>query len=337
MPLGSNCNETLFSSQIQDYPLILEKLRWESGPASIPNPDKVLPIIHIARRELEDCEKQIEALESRRESLQEYAALLQSLLSPIRKVPDEILQHIFDDCCDMKYFTVGNHQKSPNAIRNAPALAVSSVCSRWRRNGLSMPSIWSRISLSRYVRAVVDFTALETVLNRTPQHPLTIVIDFSPDFNKYPVFTLLKKHTHRWYSFTDKSRKEFRHDELRYSFISIFLHPDPALKFPLLEYLDIVDIEASDLKMLAHASPKLKKLSTTFIPDGTSVETSLFAQLSHLELRKLSVPKIQALFRSSHRLVSLETEESVNPHYAETVVPCRTIDTLTVYLNPALS
>ncbi|KAE9405667.1 hypothetical protein BT96DRAFT_811822, partial [Gymnopus androsaceus JB14] len=200
MPLCSNCNDTLFSSQIQDSPLILEKLRWESGPGSIPNPDKVLPIIQSAQQELEDCDKQIKALESRKRSLLEYTAQLQSLFSPIRRVPDEILQHIFDDCCDMNHFTVDNHKKTSNAIRNAPALAVSSVCSRWRRNGLSMPGIWSRISLAsaRY-DIVEDYTALEIALNRTLQHPLTIVIDLSPMISRY-VLTLLFKHMDRWHS-----------------------------------------------------------------------------------------------------------------------------------------
>ncbi|KAE9393600.1 hypothetical protein BT96DRAFT_923960 [Gymnopus androsaceus JB14] len=73
MSLCSNCNGSLFSFRIQDSPLILEKLRWESGPASTPNPEEVIPILQQAQRELEYCEKQIKTLESRRESLRVYA------------------------------------------------------------------------------------------------------------------------------------------------------------------------------------------------------------------------------------------------------------------------
>ncbi|KAE9407371.1 hypothetical protein BT96DRAFT_799091, partial [Gymnopus androsaceus JB14] len=47
------------------------------------------------------AETQIKALESRRESLRNYTIQLHSLFSPFRQVPDEILQRIFDDCCDM--------------------------------------------------------------------------------------------------------------------------------------------------------------------------------------------------------------------------------------------
>ncbi|KAE9393602.1 hypothetical protein BT96DRAFT_761248, partial [Gymnopus androsaceus JB14] len=92
--------------------------------------------------ELEDCEKQIKALESRRKSLREYADQLQALLSPFRKVPDEILQRVFDECCNMNHFVVDNPSKTRGDIRQIPALALSTVCSRWRRNGLAMPNIW---------------------------------------------------------------------------------------------------------------------------------------------------------------------------------------------------
>ncbi|KAE9407379.1 hypothetical protein BT96DRAFT_809569, partial [Gymnopus androsaceus JB14] len=178
MPLCSHCNESLLSSRIQDSSLILEKLRWESGPASIPNTEDILPILQNAERELEDCERQIKALELRRQSLREYTGQLQSLLSPFRKVPDEILWRVFDECCNMNHF---GDAKTRGAITDLPALVVSSVCSRWRRNGLSMPSLWSRISLVCQPMGRNDgdeelLSALESFLSRAGQHPLTVTI-----------------------------------------------------------------------------------------------------------------------------------------------------------------
>ncbi|KAE9405673.1 hypothetical protein BT96DRAFT_791375, partial [Gymnopus androsaceus JB14] len=124
----------------------------------------------------------IKALESRRERLREYTVQLQSLLSPIRKVPDEIVRRVFDDCCDMNHFIVAKTRT--DAIRSIPALALSSVCSRWRRNGLSMPEIWSRISLmwNEPIHADHDESLLSTInifLNRSLQSPLTVIIDLS--------------------------------------------------------------------------------------------------------------------------------------------------------------
>ncbi|KAE9405668.1 hypothetical protein BT96DRAFT_790037, partial [Gymnopus androsaceus JB14] len=134
-------------------------------------------IIQNAQRELEDCEKQIKALESRRQSLLEYTVQLQSLLSPIRKVPDEILRHVFDDCCDMNRFAMT--KTSTDAIRSIPALALSSVCSRWRRNGLSLPEIWSRISLvwidADHEEKLLS-TTMDVFLNRALRYPLTVNI-----------------------------------------------------------------------------------------------------------------------------------------------------------------
>ncbi|KAE9398466.1 hypothetical protein BT96DRAFT_795200, partial [Gymnopus androsaceus JB14] len=135
--------------------------------------------LQSVQRELEDCEMQIKALESRRQSLRGYMDQLQSLISPCRKVPDEILQRIFDDCCDMNHF---GPKKAQSAITDLPALALSSVCLRWRRNGLSTPRIWSRISLAcqrmddgeEGLKRVLS--TLEFFLNRALQYPLTITI-----------------------------------------------------------------------------------------------------------------------------------------------------------------
>ncbi|KAE9402618.1 hypothetical protein BT96DRAFT_816266, partial [Gymnopus androsaceus JB14] len=204
MSLCSNCNGSLFSSRIQDSPLILERLRWESGPASIPNPEEVILILQKAQREIEDCAKQIKALKSRRQSLREYADHLQALLSPFRKVPDEILQRVFDDCCNMNHFVVDNASKTRSAIRKMPALALSTVCSRWRRNGLAMPSIWSNISLLCREDEVDSDGILYTMdifLNRGLQHPMTVILELIEGFDdQHPVLTLLIHHIHRWRS-----------------------------------------------------------------------------------------------------------------------------------------
>ncbi|KAE9387528.1 hypothetical protein BT96DRAFT_751431, partial [Gymnopus androsaceus JB14] len=78
--------------------------------------------------------------------LREIMLQAQSLLSPIRKIPDEILQRVFDDCCEKNHFEFdANKSKSglaTPAAEDTPALVLSSVCSRWRRIALSLPSIW---------------------------------------------------------------------------------------------------------------------------------------------------------------------------------------------------
>ncbi|KAF9023999.1 hypothetical protein BDP27DRAFT_1182320, partial [Rhodocollybia butyracea] len=62
-------------------------------------------ILENVRRDLQDYEAETHRLEScrlltteKRERLHLYETQVQSLLSPVRKIPDEILQHIFDTC-----------------------------------------------------------------------------------------------------------------------------------------------------------------------------------------------------------------------------------------------
>ncbi|KAE9393561.1 hypothetical protein BT96DRAFT_803631, partial [Gymnopus androsaceus JB14] len=120
--------------------------------------NSVESILQSARQDLEDYDREIQILDSRKkefirkqEHLRKYMAQLQALLSPFRKVPDEILRRIFEDCCggsDNHFILRDKNSGEPmDAIKNMPALALTSVCSRWRRNGLSIPSIWSKISL----------------------------------------------------------------------------------------------------------------------------------------------------------------------------------------------
>ncbi|KAF9065189.1 hypothetical protein BDP27DRAFT_1229272, partial [Rhodocollybia butyracea] len=177
MPLCSSCGRNTFiHSVVVDLPGIQNKLRTESGPASVQS-EEVASVLKNIEQDLEDYRAEISRLEQGKERLENYAAQLRSLNSPFRKVPDEILRHIFDECCDMNTF---------RALRSKPAMVISSVCSRWRRNALSMPAIWSRISLSwdmskgdRHCEEdhLKIFFPMFNFLDRSQQHPMTVVLD----------------------------------------------------------------------------------------------------------------------------------------------------------------
>ncbi|KAF9077406.1 hypothetical protein BDP27DRAFT_1181295, partial [Rhodocollybia butyracea] len=62
-------------------------------------------ILQNVERDLETYDAEITRLETRKmflafqkERLKSYAAQVQSLLSPVRKLPSEILQRVFDNC-----------------------------------------------------------------------------------------------------------------------------------------------------------------------------------------------------------------------------------------------
>ncbi|KAF9017306.1 hypothetical protein BDP27DRAFT_1251526 [Rhodocollybia butyracea] len=147
MTLCFACGANVFSpGVIVDFSVIRDKLRTESGPASV-QPDEVVNVLQNIKRDLQDYDMEIQRLESRRillaaqrENLKQYASEVQSLLSPVRRVPDEILQCIFDYCLPI-------HAYASQALRNKSVMAISSVCTHWRRNALSIPALWSRITL----------------------------------------------------------------------------------------------------------------------------------------------------------------------------------------------
>ncbi|KAF9069771.1 hypothetical protein BDP27DRAFT_1221921, partial [Rhodocollybia butyracea] len=166
-----------------DLSSIREKLRFDSGPTSV-QPDEIRSILQNAQRDLDDYDREIHRLESHRmvliaeqERTREIMKQVQCLLVPIRKLPDEILGCIFDECCDMNYFrSIG--------VNPPPALVLSSVCSRWRRIGLSLPQIWARISFQMTASWTTDQSCYERpaktltlFVERSKQHPLTITID----------------------------------------------------------------------------------------------------------------------------------------------------------------
>ncbi|KAF9019823.1 hypothetical protein BDP27DRAFT_1439776 [Rhodocollybia butyracea] len=114
MPLCSSCSVNIFTPRVvADLPGLHNKLRTEYGPAFV-QPDEVTSILQDIQRDIED-----------------YETKSTSLVSPCRKIPNEILQEIFDLCCDMNTFRVVDpaHRvpmHESQALRSKPAMAISS-------------------------------------------------------------------------------------------------------------------------------------------------------------------------------------------------------------------
>jgi F-box-like len=72
----------------------------------------------------------IKQLQRERETLDEKISRALAYMSPIRRLPSELLRHIF----------MMNFDEHPCC-----AWILSSVCSQWRRMALSMPKLWSKV------------------------------------------------------------------------------------------------------------------------------------------------------------------------------------------------
>ncbi|KAJ2930325.1 hypothetical protein H1R20_g6783, partial [Candolleomyces eurysporus] len=96
------------------------------------------------RQKLVDAlEREIEELAKRRDEHAKFVKEHSALLSPIRRVPNDILSLIFLACLP--------HNLSPQRLTELsaahPALVVSHVCQRWRQLSLSTPLLWTFIDI----------------------------------------------------------------------------------------------------------------------------------------------------------------------------------------------
>ena len=84
----------------------------------------------VLARIVEERQNAIREMEKDLASLEDKVALTKAYVSPIKRLPNELLRHIFmfnfDDCA-------------------WSAWVLSAVCSLWRRLVLNMPKLWSKV------------------------------------------------------------------------------------------------------------------------------------------------------------------------------------------------
>jgi len=150
----------------------------------------------VYEAEIERLLSFINRLRGQTEQLKKRIAWKRALISPVRKLPNEILASIFTYCLGNGYFSNSQYYQDPNFV---------TVCSLWRSVALNSPEIWSNVSLtlednyvpSRTIRAVTRHLA------QSQMRPLvaTLRIKFGP----YPYhhtaadcLTAFLSQAHRW-------------------------------------------------------------------------------------------------------------------------------------------
>ncbi|KAG6830075.1 hypothetical protein H0H92_002365 [Tricholoma furcatifolium] len=108
--------------------------------------------------------------------------------APMRKLPNEILSHIFILCCSGSRISMGNHPVSQLQF------ILGRVCSKWRQISCSTPELWSRIQIESFDYRDLDGKAQKLrQLSKASSLSLTFQDDpwlrygnllrsFSPDF-----------------------------------------------------------------------------------------------------------------------------------------------------------
>ncbi|KAJ7114107.1 hypothetical protein C8R44DRAFT_881652 [Mycena epipterygia] len=144
----------------------------------------VEPTLRLERLadEIADMQKALDKLTTERDSLAAYVADHMTLLSPVRRLPLDIIQEIFVAC-------IPTHRNCVMSASEAPVL-LGRICSSWRAISLSTPRLWASLHVVEPER---PFTAdgasifeqklvqrLETTktwLDRSGQCPLSISLE----------------------------------------------------------------------------------------------------------------------------------------------------------------
>ncbi|THU98333.1 hypothetical protein K435DRAFT_777549 [Dendrothele bispora CBS 962.96] len=209
------CGGSSFHPRVSVKPNeILQQLR-----SSIGFTDQALTnqALHDAEKDLGDYDTEIARLETaisvlkyKRERLEDYVAKCRSLLSPIRRLPPEILSLIFLFQC-RKFANMFNLYEPDKTL---PAFVLSQVCTGWRNVALNTPTMWSNLDIavgwcsdpsgSRSKDIDLALPLIRQCLNRSSQAPLTLTLYFWGPLHRENDFSSILKAlaatSHRWYS-----------------------------------------------------------------------------------------------------------------------------------------
>jgi hypothetical protein len=214
-------------------------------------------LAHQARKEASVMRGHIRQLQNDERELQHCIEQCQSLLSPIRRLPNEILSEVFGRCA------------TPNIISTAPVfkntvhgLRIASVCSYWRTIALLTPRLWSKLGLVCYTQegegntsfhSEHDIKLLEFLFCKSQQRPLDVVLSIKGPGSEFSlVLKLLLAEAHRW-----RTLKIITTDVMAQKILS------QVASFPMLEHLAMhLDREGSQggANVTRFVAPKLKSV-----------------------------------------------------------------------------
>ncbi|KAJ6538828.1 hypothetical protein DFH09DRAFT_1176345, partial [Mycena vulgaris] len=164
----------------------------------------VEPTLRLERLDgdIADMQKAIDKLKAERERLGAYVQAHRALISPVRRIPLDLLQEIFMACLPA-------HRNCVMSARESPVL-LGRICSSWRAISLSTPRLWARLHIVEPARPFPVTLAFEekltqrlettkTWLGRSGQCPLSISLAGGvPDEGGRNFLRALLPFAHRW-------------------------------------------------------------------------------------------------------------------------------------------
>ncbi|KAH7911864.1 hypothetical protein BJ138DRAFT_863228 [Hygrophoropsis aurantiaca] len=78
-------------------------------------------------------------LEDKKARVQNVVKELEALMSPVRRMPTDIITHIFEECVRQEILPTANPRKAP--------MLLAQVCRSWRELIFSMPCLWTTLKM----------------------------------------------------------------------------------------------------------------------------------------------------------------------------------------------
>lgn len=151
-----------------------------------------LDIFHIDS-EIVRVQSLLKDLLSKRESLREFDEVHTPLLSPIRRLPSEVLGEIFLQSLPDEW------KRDVNLYRCAVMLP-GQVCQRWRDVAIATSNMWSSISIWLGPNSEYEVELMRTWLARSAGRTLSLmIIEWRSNLkNNIPFVNMVLAHSHRW-------------------------------------------------------------------------------------------------------------------------------------------
>ncbi|KAK1220547.1 hypothetical protein PQX77_016687 [Marasmius sp. AFHP31] len=151
--------------------------------------------IQMLNAEISRLEGVVTKLEGQREAVDKEIMNYRSLLSPIHRMPPEVMVEIFRFCCSFSNLHPYGFGAPP------PPLELSSVCGRWHELVLNTPTLWTSLSAynsSSYPNTRVYHTA-KLFMDRSNSAPLAVNVQYhGPPDHRPDFFEPLVQNSRRW-------------------------------------------------------------------------------------------------------------------------------------------
>ncbi|KAJ7579940.1 hypothetical protein C8J56DRAFT_834602 [Mycena floridula] len=305
LPFDFNCNwEELNASYAARHRDLLVSNH------SIPDiEEKALEELHVLERNVVDIKDTVAALFRMQDGIQRAIELRKAVVSPIRKLPNEILRNIFIEAhtgAEWQAFDIG-----------AIPWVVAQVCSRWREISCSSsPRLWSSFKCSggkedayttNFSRAEAaercrrQSDLVKALLQRSGNSPLTFNFELHWQSDSHRIFdvaTALFSHSLHWkdVEFIDFGGGYF---------------PKPMLaslrgQMPQLERLKMRWSNGSESIEAFSVAPRLRELDITVGDHVISAKAFPWSQLKILRLRCGAWHQLLAVLVNCGNLVECE-------------------------------